>query len=124
MAQANTRHVNQQDVNKVAKYIYKNTDGAYQIKFGANFVDVYMNVYYHTGVADDPIQTMRLDINLTSYADKIRYNVTEMDIMENTFLHGTVEVKDPTDLEPIRKAIYDRIVRAIQQEFEDYDFIF
>lgn len=118
------KQLNQQDVNKVAKYIYKHTDGAYQIKFGVNFADVYMNVYYHTGIEEDPVQTMKLDINLTSYSGKIRYNVTEMTVMENTFLHGTVEVKDPNNLEPVRDAIYSRIVRSIQEEFEDYDFIF
>ena len=118
------KHVNQQDVNKVAKYLYKHIDGAYQIKFGANFADVYMNVYYHTGVKEDPVQTMRLDINMTSYSDKIRYNVTEMDIMENTFLHGTVDVGPTDSLEIVKDAIYNRIINAIQQEFEDYDFIF
>ena len=114
----------QQDVNRVAKYIYKHTDGAYSIKFGANFADVYMRVFYHTGNSDDPVQEMKLDINLTSYSGKIRYNVTELTIMENTFLHGTIEMKSADQLEEVRKAIYNRIVRAIQEEFAEYDFIF
>ena len=114
----------QQDVNRVAKYIYKHTDGAYQIKFGANFADVYIRVMYHTGHRSDPVQEMKLDINLTSYSGKIRYNVTELTVMENTFLHGTVGMTDEDQLEDVRKAIYNRIVDAIQQEFEEYDFIF
>ncbi len=113
----------QQDVNKIAKYIYNHIDGAYKIAFGANFVDVYINVFYHTGEEDDPVQTMKLDINMTSYSSKIRYNVTELTVMENTFLHGTVEITPITSMEDVKNAIYNRIIDAIVKEFEDYDFI-
>ena len=116
--------VTQQDVNRVAKYIYNHTDGAYKIKFGANYVDVYMRVYYHTGVADEPVQEMKLDINMTSYSGKIRYNVTELTVMENTFLHGTIQMKSANQYQEVKTAIYERIKRAIQEEFAEYDFIF
>lgn len=118
------RQLTQQEVNKIAKYLYKHIDGAYKIQYGANFVDVYINVFYHTGEEDADVQTMRLDINMTSYSNKIRYNVTEMDIMENTFLHGTLEVTELISYDDIVHAIYTRIVNAIIEEFEEYDFIF
>lgn len=121
---ATKKQLTQQDVNKIAKYVYNHIDGAYKITFGANFVDIYMNVYYHDRVDEDPVKTMRLDINMTSYSSKIRYNVTEMTAMENTFLHGTIEITETTSMEDVKNAIYNRIVNSIRQEFEDYDFIF
>lgn len=119
--------VTQQDVNRIAKYIYRNTDGATKMKFGVNQVDVYMFLYYHDSDPNTPVQQMDLDINLTSYDDKIRFNVTEMTHMEKTLLHGTVAAKDldnQQNLEKIRQTIYDKMIKAVEKEFAEYEIVY
>ena len=116
--------VDQSDVNEVAKYFQKKTDGAYSIKFGVNTVDIYMYMYYHTRNAEDPIQQMNLDISMTSYDNKIRVNVTEITDLEYTFLHFTVPVKETDSMEDVRIKILERIAKGIEREYEDYDVVF
>jgi len=118
------RYLNQQDVNQIAKYIQKKTAGVYKIKFGVNEVDIFLIMYYHTGHRTDPVQEMDLDINMTSYNGKIRFNVTEMNEMENTIVHGVIEVTDPSDLETTRQNIFKKIVKGIEKTYEDYEVIF
>lgn len=122
------RVLTQQDINKIAKYIYKHTDGAYKLSFGVNQVDVYMYFYYHSGTSsDEPVKQMNLDINMTGYDNKIRLNVTEIDDMENTFVGTTIPVESLDtleDLEYLRKIVYNKIVKGIEKEYADYDIIY
>ena len=112
-----------QKVNKIGKFIYNHIDGAYKITFTPNTCDVYMLMYYqHTG---EEIQEMRFNISMTTYANKIRINTTEISDLEKTIGQ---DIYKPEQLEVLDdktfNMIYEKIRRHIDKEYSEYDFVY
>ena len=113
-----------QKVNKLGKYLRKHIDGAYKIGFSPNTCDVYITLYYQIPGDDKSFKEMHFDINITTYQEKIRVNITAMDDMEKTI--GQLIYK-PQQLVPMDVAvtkIYQDICRKVENEYQDYDFVF
>lgn len=115
--------VNQQYVNKVAKYVYSRLSGKTKLEFRRNEAVIHMYMYYHTGQKSDPISEMHFTINFVCYAGKIRVNVIDMSEYEYTVCHMTVDATGKT-LEDIRTEIMSKINKAIQKEYSAYDLIY
>ena len=122
-----------QVIPKVAKYLYKSIDSAYELKMGVNTADVFISVLYqlpiYVGVSktrsyDSDVNEMKLNINLTTYAKKIRMNIIEISPEEKTLGFDLFNPEDLEDVVEARKKILNKIKKRISKEFADYEFIF
>ena len=121
-----------QMTNDLSKYFYTKTDGAYKIKRSGNMVDIWMRIYYQVptirkpggGKEEFPLQEMILNINMTSYANKMRVNMIEVSPEEQTLGHFVLPTEKLIDLEQARQEILKRIRRRLDKMFEGYEFIY
>ena len=122
-------------VNQIGKYMYKHLDGAYKFEKSTNMFDVYTVVIYsipseivkiYKLEKPEYLKTneMSLDINITSYANKIRINITEMDPEEKTIGFDTYPAELFSNMNDAYEVIYNKIVKRITKEFADFDFVF
>lgn len=122
-------------VNRVGKYLYKHLDGAFKFKISGNTYDVWMTVLYQIPPRlvkiyklDNPkyldVNEMTLNLNITTYQNKIRVNVIEVTPEEKTI---GFDVFPPEKLQDLRQAyelIYNKVVKRVSKEFEDFEFLF
>ena len=122
-----------QIIPKVAKYLYRSIDSAYDLKMSVNTADVFISVLYqlpiYVGVSktrsyDSDVNEMKLDINLTTYSNKIRMNIVEISPEEKTLGFDLFNPEDLEDVVEARKKILNKIKKRISKEFADYEFIF
>lgn len=121
-------------VSRLGKYLYKNIDGAYKIiDLKNNSFDIYMIVLYQIPYlptkpgkksTSSDIQDMNLKINVTTYADKIRVNITEIDEYENTLVHFVVPSEYLKDMKQSQEYILNRIRKTLNKLYLGYDFLF
>ena len=123
----------QQKINKIGKYIYKRIDGAYKIQFSSNQCDVWFNVYYQRkyydripgkGEAYNDVKTMPININLTTYQDKIRVNIIDGSGYGKTLGHFILKDADTTSLQTAKDVIYDTAIQIIVNNYKDTEFVF
>ena len=126
-----------QQVNKIAKYIKKHTEGAYKLTFSPMTADVYITIYYEVPedvrnlmkkydakLEHEELQSMNIDISITSYQNKVRINVIRMDDNEKTLGHFVLKPEDIEDLGSMLEAIRAKVSSFIEKEYQDYDFVF
>lgn len=127
-----------QQVNRVGKYLYKHIDSAYKIKYSSNMCDVYFSLVYSVPdalvkelekyhVADTSLKDtleMHLNINITTYQNKLRINLIEISPEERTVGHDVYKPEVLMDLNSAYIKIMDRIKKHLNKRFEGYDFIF
>lgn len=121
-----------QQVNKVGQYLYKNLDGAFKIEKTGNMCDVYFMILYEipkqkwrVGYPEDKkLNEMHINLNITTYQNKIRVNVIEVSPEERTLGCYTFSPEVMEDLPQARKLIYDKVVKRVSKVYEDYDFVF
>lgn len=111
-------------VNKIGKYLYKHLDGAFKFKTSANTCDVYfLLLYQEPGVCD--VQEMHINLNITTYQNKVRVNAIEVTPEERTLGYDCYSPElIQTDLEAAKKKIFDTVVKRVSKAYEGYDFIF
>ena len=112
-----------QIVNKVGKYLYNHLDGAFRFSKSSNMCDVYFLLLYQAE-GDDEVHEMHIDINVTTYQNKIRVNIIEVTPEERTLGYNCYEPHVFDDLEAGKDRIYKTIVRKVSKAYEDYDFLF
>ena len=122
-----------QQVNRVGNYLYKHLDGAFKYKKASNQYDVYVTLLYQIpyfqripgkGKEYNDVHEMTLDINLTTYQNKLRVNVIEMTDEEYTLGYKLYRPEQLVDLENAMKLIWRDVVKRVSKVYEDYDFIF
>lgn len=127
-----------QKVNAIAKYINKHVDGAYKLTFNPGMTaDVYITIYYDIPsearevmkkYGAEPkqkgMESMDIDINITSYQNKIRINVIRMDDNEKTLGHFVIKPEEIKDVYDVVEGIKQKVSSFIEKEYADYDFIF
>ena len=124
-----------QQIIKIGKYLYKHLDGAIRQKSSGNTYDVNFLVLYQLprlmqvpgrqAEGYNDMHEMILNINLTTYANKIRMNVTEISPNEKTLGHIVIDDEDMlSDLASLRKYALNRIHRWLYKEYEAYEFLF
>lgn len=123
----------QQVLNKVGKYLYKHIDSAYKIQFSGNMCDVYIKVYYQLKYWDripgkgkefNDVHEMPIDINLTTYQNKIRVNIIEADENERTLGHFVFKDSDLLDLKLAKDIVLDAVQTVVVKNYSNYDFLF
>lgn len=122
-------------VNRIGKYFYKHLDSAFKMEKTANMCDVFFIVMYTMPaeivklykMEDSPyadVRELTINMNITTYQNKIRVNLIEVTPEERTI---SFDVFPPEKLQRMDQAydlIWNRITKRIEKEFEDFDFIF
>lgn len=131
-AKQSTKGLGGQWVNKVGKYLYNNLDEAFKFKKTVNMYDVYITLLYQVKEEDrrkdddeyNDVHEMTLDLNVTTYQNKLRINVIEDDKNERTIGHFVVSEEKLQDLESAKDLIYNKVIKQVSKAYEDFDFIF
>lgn len=111
-------------VNKVGKYLNKNIDGAFKIEFKSNECEVTMRMYYQVPDDPDSFEEMHFIINITSYQNKLRINLTEDTPMEKTIGQVILKEEELSDLSLVKYKVMSALKKAIAKEYKEYDFIY
>lgn len=133
MAKPDTRPVGQL-INKVGQYLYKNIDSAYKGVRSSNMYDVYFFVYYQLpreqqipgkqAEGYNDMHEMHININLTTYQNKIRVNLTEISPEEWTFGQIILPPEKLQDMPTVRDLIYNKVIQKLEKHYEDYNFLY
>lgn len=122
-----------QQVNRVGKYLYKNLDGAYKINYSQNTCDVYVTLLYQIpymnqipgkGKEYNDVKEMTLNLNITTYQNKLRINIIEMDENEQTLGHNVYSPEQLENLSQAKELIFKNVVKHVSKAYKDYDFLF
>lgn len=117
-----------QYVNIISNYLYRHIDTSYDQKHSANMSDVYFQVYYQMihsdDTLDDNLQTMDIDLNITTYQDKIRINVLEITPDEFTLGMKTFTYKSDTDLNKLLQDTLAYVDKRLHKCYSDREFIY
>lgn len=122
-----------QQVNRVGKFLYKHIDGAFNYKKSSNMYDVYMTILYQLPVESqdkskgeefNDLHEMTLDINVTTYLNKVRINIIGMTPEEKTIGYDLYEPEKLEDLVKASEIILKKIHKRISREFREYEFLF
>lgn len=111
-------------INKVGKYLNKNIDGAFKMNFKPMECEVIMRMYYQVPNDPESLDEMHFIINITSYQNKLRVNLTEDTAMEKTIGQIILKPEELTDLQLVKKKVLEKIRKFIEKEYAEYDFIF
>jgi len=118
-------------VNIVGKYLYNNIDGAFECKSSSNNFDVWLTILYEVPDMgpryqrlDDQLHEMVINLNLTTYQNKIRVNTIEESPNERTLGFDLFKPEDMLILEDACDRIHKKVVQRISRAYEDYDFVF
>lgn len=118
-------------VNKLGSYLYRHLDGAYKFDKGANMCDVYITVLFSipaniakTYGLEAGVNEMTLDLNIATYQNKIRVNITELTPEECTIGFDVFPPEKLVDLETALNLVYEKVKKRISKRYEDWDFIF
>lgn len=143
MAKGNLPFEASQYVNKVGKYLYnklKKTGCAYKFETYANTCNVHCYVAYEKtkleNLSHNPsyaffdldtiCENHRVDmnINITTYQNKLRVNVINDDAMEKTIGHIVLKPEELTDYNKVLDKIMVYIIIRLEKEYYGYEFTF
>lgn len=119
-----------QQVKRIGQYLYRHIDGAYDYRSGPNSFDVYFVLLYELKPElrepdqDYPVQEMGINLNITTYQNKIRINITEITPQERTIGSDVYSPEKVQDLNKAYSLIMDKIYRRICRAYDDYHFIY
>ena len=131
-SQSNKIPANQQ-VNRVGKYLYKNIDGAFKFKTSSNMCDVYFTLLYQLpeyaqdlskGEEYNDVHEITIDINITTYQNKVRVNTIELDPKQRTLGYDLYDPCSLEDLETAKKRVFARVVKKVAKAYAEYEFLF
>lgn len=111
-------------VNKIGKYLNSNVDGAFKMTFYPMGCAVYMRMYYQIPQDPDSLKEMQFIIDITSYQNKIRINITENTAMEKTIGQVILKPEEYSDLMLIKRKVLLALRKAIGREYAEYDFVY
>ena len=119
-----------QVINAVGRYLYKHIDTAYNIKKSPNMIDVYFEIAYqllpeHRKVKEDEeAHVMSININITTYQNKIRVNVIEVSPEERTLGFDTFKLEIFENMNEGMKLVLDKVRNRMKRSFKEYEFYF
>lgn len=120
-----------QKVNTIGRYLYKHIESAYDFKKSANMFDIYFTVYYqlseenrYEGITDDNFHEMNINMNITTYQNKIRINIIEISPKEITIGYDLYTPEKLENLPEAYNLIWNRFIKRMNKYYKDYDFIF
>lgn len=126
-----------QAVKMIAKHIKKNLGGAYKLTVGANTCDVYFLIYYevpklHKLIGNSPgkeeynkVHEMHIDLNITTYQNKVRVNLIEITPEERTIGYDLYKPEIiQADIVKARELIWNKVQKRLEKAYGEYDFVF
>lgn len=123
----------EQQVNRIGKYLHKHIDSAFKIKFTPSMCDVYMFVLYQIprlqripgkGPEYNGMKEMTLNLNITTYQNKLRVNMLEVSPNEKTLGHKVYSPEKLMNLEQSQDMILQDMIHFLHKEYDEYDFLF
>ena len=115
-------------VNRVGKYLYKNIDGAYKYDQHANECDVYVTLLYELkveyGGTPNDVQEMTIDINITTYSNKLRVNTIELTPDKRTLGFDLIPPDKLVNLENAKILIMNIVRKRIEKAYQDYHILY
>lgn len=117
-------------VKRIGQYLYKHIDGAYDFKSYSNNYDVYFLLLYELKKElrepgkDYPVQEMKININVTTYQNKVRINIIELTPKERTIGFDLYTPEKVQDLQKAYPVIMEKIYKRIYKAYEDYYFLY
>ncbi len=117
-----------QQVNRVGKYLYNHLDGAYKYVKSGNMYDVYCTLLYELkaefgGTVND-VQEMTININITTYQNKIRINTIEVTPEERTLGSDIMKPEELTDIKQAMEIIIWKVGNRIRKAYKNYTILF
>ncbi len=110
---------------KVAEYLYKHIDGAYNISERANrFVVSFMLLYSEKNNPKAKLQEMHFNIDIATYSNKIRVNLIEISPEERTLFFIAYPPDEAMVYEVVRQKIMDKLQAKLRGVYSDYDFVY
>ncbi len=119
-----------QFVNQLGKYLYKNMDGAFKFKNSGNMFDVWMTLLYAIPSAElqkgqeQDVQEMTINLNITTYQNKVRVNSIEVSPNERTLGCDVYKAERLQDFEEAKELILNKICKHIHKWYSDYEILF
>lgn len=117
-------------VKRIGQYLYKHIDGAYDFKSSSNNYDVYFLLLYELKKElrepgkEYPVQEMKININVTTYQNKVRINIIELTPKERTIGFDLYTPEKVQDLPKAYPVIMEKIYKRIYKAYEDYYFLY
>lgn len=117
-----------QIVKKLGKWLSKNMINAFKYTSGANESSVYFKIYYveytdpSVDYYNEELDEMIVEINITTYANKLRVNIIERTPEEFTVGHIVYPPEKLLDWVKLREKVMDDILTKIQKRFTSYKF--
>lgn len=118
---------------QLGMYLYKHIDGAYKYEIKSNIFDLYITLYYQLpeykqipekGKEYNDIHEMIINVSITTYSDKIRVNLYEVDPEEMTLGQFILKDDDLIFPEYAKNKILKKIDKALTKRYQEYDFIY
>ena len=122
-----------QQVKRIGQYMYKHLDGAFKFKSTGNTFDVYCTLLYQLpylqripgkGKEYNDVHEMTLNINITTYQNKVRINIIEMTPEERTIGFDLFYPEELEDLQMAYKQIMARLHKRIAKAYKEYEFLY
>lgn len=122
-----------QKVKQIGKYLYNHIDGAFKYRSSSNVYDVYLTLLYQIPYWDripgkgseyNDVHEMTININLTTYQNKIRVNTIEMTPNQKTLGYDLFSPEKLQNMEEAIHLIYNKVKKRISKAYSDYDFLF
>lgn len=111
-------------VNKIGKYLNKQLDGAFKIKFGPMSCEVTIRMYYQVPGQPESLDEMHFLLDIAAYQNKVRVNVTEDTKLENTIGQVILTVDELKDLSTAKKKILTKIRNYIDKQYSEFEFLY
>lgn len=112
-----------QMINQMGQYLYSHIDSSENKRKSPNMFDVWFRVYYQLP-GDENLKEMGIDLNLTTYANKIRMNIIETSPAERTLGQRVYEVEALNNTVLGSKKVFKDTQKIIQKAFRDCQFLF
>lgn len=110
-------------VNRVGKYLYDHIDGSYKYTKSGNTFDIWFIVYYQRELNAE-VEEMKVNINVTTYQNKVRINTIEVTPNERTLGFDLFKPEDLMDLPVAYPKILKKIRNRIDKVYKDFIFIY
>lgn len=116
-------------VKRIGKYLFKHLDTAYKQVSGSNMYDVYFILYYQKrhptlGIAINDVMEMQININITTYQNKIRVDTIEVTPEARTLGFDLIPPTKCEDLPSAMDLIYKKVTTRVSKAYKDFFFIF
>lgn len=118
-------------VNLLGRYLYNHIDSAYKREQSSNMCDVYFYVLYQlkeanrvSGKTDDDLQEMHVNLNITTYQNKIRINLITIAPEATVLGYDLYTSEELEDLPKAYERVVQRLHKRLNRAYTDYDFLY